>query len=54
MFRRINNLLRKLFDNLFGGNPPIDRDPYAGSPVRNKRGPNDRSAAVAVAEPDDE
>ena len=39
---------------LFGNPPPAGYDPFAGSPVRNKRGPNDRSAAVALAEPDDE
>jgi hypothetical protein len=52
MLSKIKKYLRNLFNGLFGENPP--RDPYAGSPVRNKRGPNDRSAAVAVAEPDDE
>lgn len=52
MLNKIGNYLRSFFNDLFGGNPP--RDPYAGGPVRNKRGPNDRNAAVAVAEPDDE
>jgi hypothetical protein len=54
MLRKMNSLFRKLINGLFGGTPPIDDDPFAGSPVRNKRGPNDRTAAVAVAEPDDE
>ncbi|GEM_PF-2100841 len=46
--------LSQFLKRLFGNNPGQGRDPYAGSPVRNRRGPGDRSAAVAVAEPDDE
>lgn len=46
--------LSRFLNRLFGNNPGPGRDPFAGSPVRNKRGPNDRSTAVAVAEPDDE
>lgn len=50
---RLKSIVLKISERLFGGNPPLDNDPYAGSPVRNKRGPNNRSAAVAVAEPDE-
>jgi hypothetical protein len=51
MLKKINNLLRQLIINLFGGNPP--KDPYAGS-LYDKRGPRDRIAAAAIAEPGDE
>ena len=54
MLKKINRFLLRLLNNLFNGNPPTDRDPYAGVPVRNKRSPNDRTTAVMVAEPDDE
>jgi len=54
MMKRVRLLLSQFLNRFFGGNPGRDHDPYAGSPVRNKRGPQDRSAAVAVAEPDDE
>jgi hypothetical protein len=55
MRRAISDFFGTVFNRLFSsGDPPADRDPYACAPVRNKRGPNDRSSAVAVAEPDDE
>jgi hypothetical protein len=54
MFKKISDMLRKLFNGLFGGTPPPERDPFAGSLVRTRRGPNDRGSSVAVAEPDDE
>ena len=54
MIKAIRQLLLKL-KNFIQGNRPPDRprDPYAGAPVRNKRGPNDRNSAVALAEPDE-
>jgi hypothetical protein len=51
---KFKSIVFKIFDRLFGKNPPLENDPYAGSPVRNRRGPNNRSAAVAVAEPDED
>ena len=33
---------------------PLVEDPFAGVPSPKKRGPQDRSGAVALAEPDDE
>ena len=54
MLRKISAVLASLLKRLFGGNLPEDRDPYAGSLVRNRRGPNDRGSAAAVAEPDDD
>ena len=55
MVKAIKRILSNII-NLIRGNRPPDkpRDPYAGAPVRNKRGPSDRSTAVALAEPDDE
>ena len=55
MIKTIRRLLLDLFTHFFGGHqsPGSSRDPYAGRPVPKKRGPQDRSAAVAVAEPDE-
>ena len=50
--KRFKSIVFKMFDRFFGSNPPLENDPYAGSPVRNRRGPNNRS--VAVAEPDED
>jgi hypothetical protein len=54
MIKVIKRLLSTLI-NLIKGNWPPNRpiDPYAGAPVRNKRGPNNRNSAVALAEPDE-
>ena len=54
MIDKLKHLLHQLLKNLFGSNPPREEDPYAYSPVRSRRGPNDRSGSVAVAEPDEE
>jgi hypothetical protein len=53
--KKVSQLLIQAFHRLFGRRPPErPRDPYAGSLVPNRRGPKDRSSAVALAEPDDE
>ena len=56
MIKRATRILLDLLSRLFGGHRPPGhpRDTYAGQPVPKKRGPQDRSAAVALAEPDDE
>jgi hypothetical protein len=56
MIEKVTCVLLDLFSRLFGGQRPPGhpRDPYAYQPVPKKRGPQDRSAAVALAEPDDE
>ena len=54
--KRAARILLDMFSRLFGGKRPPGhpRDPYAYQPVPKKRGPQDRSTAVALAEPDDE
>jgi hypothetical protein len=54
LFNDFSDALKRALGSKTRRDPPPDADPYAGSPVRNKRGPNDRGAAVALAEPDDE
>ena len=59
MLKKIVSLLAKLKQYLPGGHrpippPPDPYDPYARKLAPRKHGPSDRSAAVAVAEPDDE
>ena len=59
MFRVVRRLLLDLFRYFARGNRPAGPghsppDQYALKPVPRKRGPYDRSAAVAVAEPEDE
>ena len=56
MIKKATRILLDLLTRLFGGHRPPGhpRDPYAYQPVPKKRGPQDRSAAVALAEPDDE
>ena len=49
-------MVRKLIDGLrrlFGIKPPEPHDPYAGVRAPVKRGPLNRSGAVAVEEPDE-
>jgi len=52
----LKRLLSILSGRLFGdrrpGPPP--QDPFARYPVPRKRGPEDRGASVALAEPNDE
>jgi len=54
MIWRLKRLIKQFFNRIFRPHPPMDIDPYAEVPVRTKRGPGDRSSAVAVLEPDDE
>jgi hypothetical protein len=59
MLKKIVSLLAKMKQYLPGRHPPVPPpphpyDPYARKTAPRKRGPYDRSAAVAVAEPDDE
>ena len=56
MMSKVTRMIRDILSRLFGGHwpPGHPRDPYAYQPVPKKRGPQDRSAAVAVVEPDDE
>jgi hypothetical protein len=54
MFRKLGHFLKAFVKSLFGGSPSRGTDPYAGAGVRNRRGPDDRGSAVAVAEPGDE
>jgi hypothetical protein len=56
MVKKVTRTLLELLSRLFRGHRPSGHpcDPYAYQPVHKKRGPQDRSAAVALAEPDDE
>lgn len=50
-------VIKRLLGGLFGRKPSAPpmppQDPYAFRPVSKKPGPNDRSGAVAVLEPED-
>jgi hypothetical protein len=52
----ISNALKQYLARLLRRRPPApgpETDPYAGVREPRKRGPADRSAAVALSEPDD-
>jgi len=56
MLTQLKRAFAKLVSFLSGGRssggPPVD--PYARVTAPRRKGPNDRSSAVAVLEPDDE
>lgn len=54
MLTVIKRLLQGLFGRPRSQPPEPPRDPYAYRSAPRKRGPSDRSAAVAVAEPDED
>jgi hypothetical protein len=53
MFAVIKRLLGGLFGRKPSAPPRPPQDPYAFQPVSKEPGPNDRSGAVAVLEPED-
>jgi hypothetical protein len=53
MFAVIKRFLGGLFSRRPSAPPAPPQDPYAFQPVSKKPGPNDRSGAVAVLEPED-
>ena len=54
MFTGLKSIVSRVIDYLTGRSPSDPRDPYARVLVPRKRGPNDRSSAVALAEPDED
>jgi len=53
VLKQLLSSLRRYFSQ--GDTPPdLPSDPYAERTAPKKRGPQDRGAAAAVAEPDDE
>jgi hypothetical protein len=54
MFAVIKRFLEGLFGRRQVEPPPAPHDPYAYRTAPRKRGPYDRSGAVAVLEPDDD
>jgi hypothetical protein len=56
LFNACSDALKRVFESKTrrDRDRPPGAEPYANSLVRNRRGPNGRSGAVALAEPDDE
>ena len=54
MLIAIKRLLSRLLGRRPSKPPDSPRDPYAYRSAPRKRGPDDRSATVAVAEPDED